>query len=148
MIFRANNSMRKANSENCFCPPDLPIVLATSLSGEICPSQPAASSTCRASPPICGPSLSSPLPLVSSPLPLHHRQPRRKLESVSSVPGSAGGGVVHRNHNDPVIAGEINWSVSQLRTLFNQVTSIISKRQIGFVLPIPSHFLFFIPHSS
>ena len=64
--------------------------------------------------------------------PLHHRQPRRKLESVSSVPGSAGGGV-HRNHNDPVIAGEINWSVSQLRTLFNQVTAIISKRQIGFV---------------
>ena len=77
--------------------------------------------------------------------PLHHRQPRRKLESVSSVPGSSGGGV-HRNHNDPVIAGEINWSVSQLRTLFNQVTSIISKRQIGFVLLIPSHF--FVLHFS
>ena len=89
---------------------------------------------------------SSNLRQVQQASPLHHRQPRRKLESVSSVPGSAGGGVVHRNHNDPVIAGEINWSVSQLRTLFNQVTSIISKRQIGFVLPIPSHF--FVLHSS
>ena len=65
---------------------------------------------------------SSSLRQVQQASPLHHRQPRRKLESVSSVPGSAGGGV-HRNHNDPVIAGEINWSVSQLRTLFNQVTS-------------------------
>eukprot|EP00090_Calanus_glacialis_P001956 TRINITY_DN11459_c0_g1_i1.p1 TRINITY_DN11459_c0_g1~~TRINITY_DN11459_c0_g1_i1.p1 ORF type:complete len:1431 (-),score=227.73 TRINITY_DN11459_c0_g1_i1:552-4844(-) len=37
---------------------------------------------------------------------------RRKLEPVQSVPV--------RNHNDPVITGEINWSVSQLRTLFNQ----------------------------
>ena len=55
--------------------------------------------------------------------PLHHRQPRRKLEPVQSVPGSGGG--VHRNHNDPVIAGEINWSVSQLRTLFNQVTNLV-----------------------
>ena len=53
--------------------------------------------------------------------PLHHRQPRRKLEPVQSVPGSGG---LHRNHNDPVIAGEINWSVSQLRTLFNQVTDL------------------------
>lgn len=38
---------------------------------------------------------------------------RRKLEPVQSVPGRNRGA-------DPVIAGEINWSVSQLRTLFNQ----------------------------
>lgn len=39
---------------------------------------------------------------------------RRKLEPVQSVP-------VQRNHHtDPVISGEINWSVSQLRSLFNQ----------------------------
>lgn len=37
---------------------------------------------------------------------------RRKLEPVQSVPV--------RSPADPVIAGEINWSVSQLRTLFNQ----------------------------
>ena len=37
---------------------------------------------------------------------------RRKLEPVQSVPS--------RTQPDPVIAGEINWSVSQLRTLFNQ----------------------------
>ena len=30
-----------------------------------------------------------------------------------------------RNHSDPIIAGEINWSVSQLRTLFNQVCPLI-----------------------
>ena len=42
---------------------------------------------------------------------------RRKLEPVQSVPTG------HRNRNDPVIAGEINWSVSQLRTLFNQVST-------------------------
>ena len=39
---------------------------------------------------------------------------RRKLEPVASVPTAA------RNPSDPVIAGEINWSVSQLRSLFNQ----------------------------
>ena len=38
---------------------------------------------------------------------------RRKLEPVQSVPTA-------RHRADPVIAGEINWSVSQLRTLFNQ----------------------------
>ena len=37
---------------------------------------------------------------------------RRKLEPVTSVPA--------RNPQDPVISGEINWSVSQLRSLFNQ----------------------------
>ena len=37
---------------------------------------------------------------------------RRRLEPVQSVPA--------RNRGDPLIAGEINWSVSQLRTLFNQ----------------------------
>jgi hypothetical protein len=37
---------------------------------------------------------------------------RRKLEPVASAPG--------RHHVDPVMAGEINWSVSQLRSLFNQ----------------------------
>lgn len=37
---------------------------------------------------------------------------RRKLEPVASAPG--------RHHVDPVMAGQINWSVSQLRSLFNQ----------------------------
>jgi len=37
---------------------------------------------------------------------------RRKLEPVASAPA--------RHHVDPVMAGEINWSVSQLRSLFNQ----------------------------
>jgi len=42
---------------------------------------------------------------------------RRKLEPVQSVPPMTAAGA---RHPDPVIAGEINWSVSQLRTLFNQ----------------------------
>ena len=50
---------------------------------------------------------------------------RRKLEPVQSVPvsrggGGGGGGGVAGAGQDPVISGEINWSVSQLRSLFNQ----------------------------
>ena len=50
---------------------------------------------------------------------------RRKLEPVQSVPlgavvGGSGGKPPAVPHVDPIIQGEINWSVSQLRTLFNQ----------------------------
>jgi len=58
---------------------------------------------------------------------------RRKLEPVQSVPAIAAAVTQSQrristtnssgsssNNSDPVIAGEINWSVSQLRTLFNQ----------------------------
>ena len=88
---------------------------------------------------------SSNLRQVQQASPLHHRQPRRKLESVSSVPGSAGGGV-HRNHNDPVIAGEINWSVSQLRTLFNQV--FFNYIQASDWFCFTHSFTFLVLHSS
>ena len=43
---------------------------------------------------------------------------RRKLEPVQSVPVRHHGGP--GGPGDPVISGEINWSVSQLRSLFNQ----------------------------
>jgi len=48
---------------------------------------------------------------------------RRRLEPVQSVPAHASSTRVRATPataSDPVIAGEINWSVSQLRTLFNQ----------------------------
>ena len=48
---------------------------------------------------------------------------RRKLEPVASAPG--------RHHVDPVMAGEINWSVSQLRSLFNQGLAAQSRTESG-----------------
>ena len=51
-------------------------------------------------------------PVSASPAQLSRHAGRRKLEPVSSVPVRPG--------HDPVISGEINWSVSQLRSLFNQ----------------------------
>lgn len=47
---------------------------------------------------------------------------RRKLELVQSVPvGPTGNGKGQKGTKvDPIIQGEINWSVSQLRSLFNQ----------------------------
>ena len=63
---------------------------------------------------------------------------RRKLEPTQSVPtGMAatapsasgrrsvqhGAGGISGGAGDPVIKGEINWSVSQLRSLFNQQTN-------------------------
>ena len=41
---------------------------------------------------------------------------RRKLDTVQSVPVNS----KTKTNVDPIIQGEINWSVSQLRTLFNQ----------------------------
>ena len=51
-------------------------------------------------------------PVSAQSVALARQAGRRKLEPVTSVPA--------RNHQDPVISGEINWSVSQLRSLFNQ----------------------------
>ena len=71
---------------------------------------------------------------------------RRKLEPTHSVPtgmaatastasgrrsvqhGTGGGG---NGAGDPVIKGEINWSVSQLRSLFNQQTANSNGGQQG-----------------
>ncbi len=66
--------------------------------------------------------------MVGSRIPVrHHRgsqdqtsSPRRKLEPTHSVPNMTGSGSSRRSTVDPVIKGEINWSVSQLRSLFNQ----------------------------
>ena len=49
---------------------------------------------------------------------------RRKLEPVQSVP-------VRNHHTDPVISGEINWSVSQLRSLFNQGLQTGERKQLS-----------------
>ena len=57
-------------------------------------------------------------PVSASPAGLSRQAGRRKLEPVQSVPVRHHGGP--GGPGDPVISGEINWSVSQLRSLFNQ----------------------------
>ena len=87
---------------------------------------------------------------------------RRKLEPTHSVPAGMsaaatstatghsgrrstqhGGGVTG---GDPVIKGEINWSVSQLRSLFNQGLqsegqNYVSPDQLGYRSPARKQFL-------
>ena len=60
-------------------------------------------------------------PVSAQSVVLARQAARRKLEPVTSVPA--------RNQQDPVISGEINWSVSQLRSLFNQQTGLQSDSQ-------------------
>ena len=47
------------------------------------------------------------------------------MEPVASVP------VRGNPHTDPVISGEINWSVSQLRSLFNQGLANDNRKQMS-----------------
>lgn len=69
-------------------------------------------------------------PVSASPAGLARQAGRRKLEPVASVPTG-------RNpHSDPVITGEINWSVSQLRSLFNQgLQNDTTRKQLQSVDP-------------
>ena len=79
---------------------------------------------------------------------------RRKLEPTHSVPtgmaatastasgrrsvqhGTGGGG---NGAGDPVIKGEINWSVSQLRSLFNQQTGLQDSQNYVHTDNIPGY---------
>merc|ERR1719394_2004696 len=62
-------------------------------------------------------------PVSASPAGLARQAGRRKLEPGASVP------VRGNPHTDPVISGEINWSVSQLRSLFNQGLANDNRKQ-------------------
>ena len=64
-------------------------------------------------------------PVSASPAGLARQAGRRKLEPVASVP------VRGNPHTDPVISGEINWSVSQLRSLFNQGLANDNRKQLA-----------------
>ena len=77
-------------------------------------------------------------PVSAQSVALARQAGRRKLEPVTSVPS--------RNQADPVISGEINWSVSQLRSLFNQGLqsegqNYVSPDQLGYRSPARKQFL-------
>ena len=79
-------------------------------------------------------------PVSAQSVALARQAGRRKLEPVTSVPS--------RNQQDPVISGEINWSVSQLRSLFNQGLQsegqnyqVVNPDNLGFRSPARKQFL-------
>ena len=77
-------------------------------------------------------------PVSAQSVALARQAGRRKLEPVTSVPS--------RNQQDPVISGEINWSVSQLRSLFNQGLqsegqNYVNPDNLGYRSPARKQFL-------
>ena len=71
-------------------------------------------------------------PVSAQSVALARQAGRRKLEPVTSVP-------TRKHQQDPVISGEINWSVSQLRSLFNQQTGLQDSQNYVHTDNIPGY---------